>query len=256
MLRLSSAFCLLMLVPFVFGMGAVTNESEDSRCGPDGPPIRFPFQLKGSNSSNQCGYPGFDLLSCTKEKETVLELPLPEDPVPARFYISYIDYKAQEISVYNPREEHCISRELLKLARSRLLLFRYYPYKLTFFNCSLSSSPCRIRVVDSGTDVSEQVSCTKMRDVLLPGTSIPQYQGFFSTDGDYSYYFRISWTKPNCTRCQKPGQKCQFIDNEIQCISTKHRGLSIKAKKALGSILLVMILIAIVLALRAYKLIE
>ncbi|KAI4332837.1 hypothetical protein L6164_017715 [Bauhinia variegata] len=249
MVRLSSAFCLLMLVPFAFGMGAVPNECEDSRCGPDGPPIRFPFQLKGSNSSNHCGYPGFDLLSCTPDKETVIELPLPADPFPAKFYVNDIDYNAQEISVYNPKEEYCLSRELSKLANSPSPLFRYYPYNLTFFNCSLSVSPCLIRVVGSGTDVSEQVSCTKMRDVLLPGTSPSLYQGFFSTDRDYSGYFRISWTKPNCTRCQKPGQKCQFIDNEIQW-------LSIKAKKALGSILLVMILIAIVLALRAYKLIE
>ncbi|KAI4332835.1 hypothetical protein L6164_017712 [Bauhinia variegata] len=215
-----SAFCLLMLVPLV--IEAVPNECKDSRCGPDGPPIRFPFQLKGSNSSNQCGYPGFDLISCTNEKETVLELPLPADPVPARFYVSYIDYNAQEISVYNPKEYYCLSTQLLKLARSPSLLFRYYPSNLTFFNCSLSSSPCPIHVVKFNTAVSTKLSCSKMLDVSFPEASRDQYLRFLRNDRDY--YFWISWTKPNCTRCEKLGQKCQFIDNEIQCISTKHKG--------------------------------
>ncbi|KAI4332846.1 hypothetical protein L6164_017724 [Bauhinia variegata] len=173
--------------------------------------------------SNHCGYPGFDLLSCTPDKETVLELPLPADPFPARFYVHDIDYKAQKILVNNPKE-YCLSTQLLKLAHSPSPLFQYYPYDLTFFNCSLSSSPCPIRVVDFETDVSTQVSCTKMRDVLLPGTSAPQYQGYFSTDIYYRDSFQISWTKPNCTGCQERGQKCHFIDNEIQCISTKHKG--------------------------------
>ncbi|BFG20894.1 hypothetical protein CerSpe_071680 [Prunus speciosa] len=36
-----------------------------ARCKPDGPAIRFPFQLKGKQSIH-CGYHGFDM-SCTNQ---------------------------------------------------------------------------------------------------------------------------------------------------------------------------------------------
>ncbi|THG15068.1 hypothetical protein TEA_019368 [Camellia sinensis var. sinensis] len=50
-----------------------SDECAVTRCGDDGPDIRFPFWLK-DHQPNHCGYPGFQL-SCSPTKDTLLDLP-------------------------------------------------------------------------------------------------------------------------------------------------------------------------------------
>ncbi|KAF8380060.1 hypothetical protein HHK36_027530 [Tetracentron sinense] len=63
------------------------------------PVIKIPFWLKG-RQPDDCGYPipGFEL-SCTVANETVLEL-----PYAGKFFVRSIDYKSQELEVYDPAD--------------------------------------------------------------------------------------------------------------------------------------------------------
>ncbi|CAN6562009.1 unnamed protein product [Malus baccata var. baccata] len=83
-----SFFILLFTAGLMINLGACQNECTESRCGDDGPPIRFPFRLREKQPSH-CGYPGFDL-SCDRSNNTVLEL-----PVSVKFFVTTINYKSQ-----------------------------------------------------------------------------------------------------------------------------------------------------------------
>ena len=118
-------------------VGVSQNQWLESRCGVKGLPIRFPFHLKDSDHHhqpwNQHGYPGFEL-SCNGDK-TVLELP---DSV--KFFVQKIDYKSQEIKVYDP--DNCLINQLLKIKTISKSPFRFKDtsdWIYTLFNCSKES---------------------------------------------------------------------------------------------------------------------
>ncbi|XP_040361805.1 rust resistance kinase Lr10 [Rosa chinensis] len=73
--------------------GVGPEDCKEARCSSDGPVIQFPFRLKGRQPVH-CGYPGFDL-SCTKDKETLLEM-----PSSSKLFVREINYTSQKIQAY------------------------------------------------------------------------------------------------------------------------------------------------------------
>ena len=89
-------FYLLVLVTSSTAMKEMNPECQELRCSHHGPPIRFPFKLKGMHPDH-CGYStGFDL-SCNTKRETLLELPVSMEPL-----VSKIDYKKQLLHLHDP----------------------------------------------------------------------------------------------------------------------------------------------------------
>ncbi|KAL6226359.1 hypothetical protein ACLB2K_000321 [Fragaria x ananassa] len=118
---LVSSFCFILLAFSSIVLGKKPN------CGKHGPVIKFPFSFKGSHPEN----PGF-LVSCNEKKETILEL-----PIPVKFAIKTIDYKAQKIQLYDP--EDCLLAKLLKVHNMSMFPFHYSENQMidiTLFNCS------------------------------------------------------------------------------------------------------------------------
>ncbi|KAK8690227.1 hypothetical protein V6N13_088928 [Hibiscus sabdariffa] len=74
---------------------AANHACREQRCG-HGPPIRFPFRLKGVHS-HHCGYGTGFHLSCSSTNATVMELPSSLELV-----VSKIDYEAQLLHLSDP----------------------------------------------------------------------------------------------------------------------------------------------------------
>uniref|UniRef100_A0A2N9HRX0 Protein kinase domain-containing protein n=1 Tax=Fagus sylvatica TaxID=28930 RepID=A0A2N9HRX0_FAGSY len=104
-------FCLLLLVN-VEEFGAELDECKETRCKHHGPTIRFPFWLKDHHPEH-CRYPGFEL-SCTEDKDTMLELPRS-----VKLFIEILNF-------------NCISLSVRRFVR---------PSNYTFFNCSSDKYP-------------------------------------------------------------------------------------------------------------------
>ncbi|KAI3977664.1 hypothetical protein MKX01_037943 [Papaver californicum] len=91
--------------------------------------IRFPFYLKNRPQHDYCGYPGFEL-SCTKNKETVVELPLS-----GAFFVRYINYTSQLMEIYD--QNGCIPQRFIagfNLSHTPFRTQDYYDHAI--FNCS------------------------------------------------------------------------------------------------------------------------
>ncbi|KAJ9178392.1 hypothetical protein P3X46_010279 [Hevea brasiliensis] len=82
--------CYLWFIILIVDHGLGFNDCNTSSCANFGPPVRFPFQIRGKHP-NHCGYsqPGF-YLSCSEKNETVLEL-----PNSWKLFVHEIDYKSQ-----------------------------------------------------------------------------------------------------------------------------------------------------------------
>lgn len=197
------------------------------RCKRHGPEIRFPFRLKGVQPIH-CGYPGFDV-SCTKDKQTVLEItPSSAD----KFLVNRINYTAQEIEIYlynnhydyfNDFKDICIPRQIFDLSSSP---FQYSDAQMknnyTLFSCPPSDerdrypsfcplaklSPCgvgnhsnnKIYALDFSCSridwMPQLVSCTKVDDYM----SVPDIWGSV----------KLKWSRPLCKRCEEKGQTCRL----------------------------------------------
>ncbi|BBG96825.1 Protein kinase superfamily protein [Prunus dulcis] len=187
-----------------------------ARCTPDGPAIRFPFQLKGSSESI-VAYHGFDL-SCTNDNEIVLKMPASSD----NLFIERIDYTSQEIEIYY-RSNHP-PREFFDLSLSSSPL-QFMPgphnYNYTLFSCPyleerLSYGFCLIKLGPYQLDNPENqtyavnaqcsvdriplVSCTKLHDY----TSIPDISTFAMKK-----IMKLHWSKPSCRHCEEMGKACR-----------------------------------------------
>ncbi|XP_034203553.1 rust resistance kinase Lr10-like [Prunus dulcis] len=187
-----------------------------ARCKPDGPAIRFPFQLKGKQSIH-CGYHGFDL-SCTNDNEIVLKMPASSD----NLFVERIDYTSQEIEIYY-RSNHP-PREFFDLSLSSSPL-QFMPgphnYNYTLFSCPyleerLSYGFCLIKLGPYQLDNPENqtyavnaqcsvdriplVSCTKLHDY----TSIPDISTFAMKK-----IMKLHWSKPSCRHCEEMGKACR-----------------------------------------------
>ncbi|RHN77797.1 putative wall-associated receptor kinase, galacturonan-binding domain-containing protein [Medicago truncatula] len=121
----------------------------DFRCGPHGPPIRFPFRFKDREEKYGCSYPGFEL-TCSDTRKTLIELPTHSGPI--QLEVKRIFYDDQELWISDP--ENCLPKQLLKLLHSQISPFQLFARSdsnnsYTFMDCS--SLTCPVYFADSGT---------------------------------------------------------------------------------------------------------
>ncbi|KAM5551351.1 hypothetical protein ABKV19_026265 [Rosa sericea] len=242
---LISSFCFILLA---FSSKVLGEKSRSCKHGPD---IKFPFSFKGSHPENS-GYPGF-LVSCNEKQKTILEL-----PIPVKFPIKTIDYKAQKIQLYDP--ENCLLMKLLKVHNMPISPFNYSKDQMTditLFNCSLAERqsymdpvPCfkgpgyQIYSVSSSQNIEDLplLSCTKMRNLSLVPYSYRSYA--HPTPNLY-----LEWSEPNCGQCEANGTICDFKKNgttssEIECRLMKKKGSKTKfvaTGASLGSFVLILL---------------
>ncbi|KAI5344143.1 hypothetical protein L3X38_012020 [Prunus dulcis] len=163
-----SSFCLIFLA-FSTVLGEPQDTCKKLKSGDKGPAVHFPFSLKGRHPDH-CVFPGF-VLSCNEKHETILDL-----PVPFKFPVKSIDYKAQVIQLYDP--ESCLLMKLLKVFNKSISPFHFskdFMYDITLFNCS---------------------SAERQLDEPVPCFSGPGYQVYSVTSDDrIEYYSLLSCTK-------------------------------------------------------------
>ncbi|OMP00770.1 receptor-like protein kinase [Corchorus olitorius] len=96
-------------------------------CSENGPPIRFPFWLKGRQPEN-CGYPGFEL-SCSKKNRTLIQL-----STSVQLLVTAINYRNQFIDIGDP--EGCMARKLITLNVTGSHFKIFWSENFTLLNCS------------------------------------------------------------------------------------------------------------------------
>ncbi|KDP22160.1 hypothetical protein JCGZ_25991 [Jatropha curcas] len=203
-----SFFYLLMLILVCYGESI--NECQESRCGKNGPAIRFPFRLK-NRQPDHCGLPGFDV-SCTETEDTLIDL-----PSSVKLYIDKIDYVSQVIYTSDPN--NCLPKQLLNfnLVDSPFKFEGSFRSDYVFFNCSsidrnlYLSMPClsvpgydvHAFATDYPVASLALTSCTKMYNV----SSVPM--DFISRDNVLS----LNWSNPACGSCEAQGKYCRLKQN-------------------------------------------
>ncbi|XP_059629050.1 rust resistance kinase Lr10-like [Cornus florida] len=247
------------------GLGEGQDECKvDSRCKKHGPAIRFPFRLKEDRQPGHCGYPGFQL-TCDEREQTVLEL-----PYSVKLLVKKIDYKSQFIHLQDPKG--CLLGRLIKLNLSAST-FQFYPdsesYYLSayaLYNCSepkrylrffipcLTTAPGdHIYAVPSYAYYSSLTSCTKIGNYT---SSLP-YRLF----SDLSDNLVLSWSEPNCTKCESEGKLCGLKNHTtghhgIECLhmpkTTKGSSITLVVTAIVISVLLILAL-GIVVLYRVYN---
>ncbi|KAL2318121.1 hypothetical protein Fmac_031997 [Flemingia macrophylla] len=209
MLTFLQTFSLLFFLLWKPALG--NNGCTEDKCGRVR--IQFPFHLRNTNlNSNPPTHfpPGFDLL-CTDAAETMLELP----SVPVKLSVQNIDYKSQQIQIYD--SQNCLPRQLIKLGNSSISPFKFRSFgesNVSFFRCN--SMSCPILQLDFETDFLDPsiVSCTKISDVFSVQW---QVQG-----DDSGNTVVMEWSNPNCSFCEAQGHKCKYMNgtqnNDTECI--------------------------------------
>ncbi|XP_065869217.1 rust resistance kinase Lr10-like isoform X2 [Euphorbia lathyris] len=196
-----------------------------SKCGENGPPVRFPFGIKGKQPDH-CGYPQhwFEL-SCTRNNDTILQL------TPSyKLTIKTIDYSSQLISAFD--SEDCVPKRLINFNFS-LSPFQFKDPErqsnYTLLNCSSSKSkenetdgfsyfeiPClgdlhfKVYAVASNHYIvyyKHLYSCIKMHDISI----IPE-KYLLSQDK----LVNLTWSNPDCRSCQAKGEYCRLRSNTKQ----------------------------------------
>lgn len=200
-------------------LGATHNAyaCEKSKCGDDGEAIHILFR-RGHHCSptSDCHANEGDY---GQEHRVVV----------VKFLVKRIDYKHQEVHVYQPR--NCLLLKPLEVDNINISLpaSQFYfqeskPSNATLFHCPVEREldstkvPCIsgpgytvYAIVSSGEtmDYPDLESCTKMYDVL----SIPDV----FREGP-----NLKWKEPNCTECEAKGNNCRIKYNhtntEIQCV--------------------------------------
>ncbi|KAK8590147.1 hypothetical protein V6N12_024530 [Hibiscus sabdariffa] len=108
---------------------AANHACREQRCG-HGPPIRFPFRLKGVHS-HHCGYGTGFHLSCSSTNATVMELPSSLELV-----VSKIDYEAQLLHLSDPTSSLIKGIPFLNLSNSPFQFGSLYSVlNYSVFNC-------------------------------------------------------------------------------------------------------------------------
>ncbi|RVW22561.1 putative RING-H2 finger protein ATL21A [Vitis vinifera] len=212
-LKMLLSFICFLFVTIFAEVGATANECVISRCSHHGPAIRFPFWLKDSQPDH-CGYPGFQL-SCTEKHQTMIEL-----PNSVKLLVKKINYKSQEIQVYDPAD--CLPKQLsdLNLSASPFQFKVKHDHSLqdiTLLNCSLPANRGFMR--QSLAQVS--LATNKMHNI----SSVPN---------DIFEHFYLNWSKPICRNCEADGKRCRLKSNstepETECfiISKKAQGTAVR----------------------------
>ncbi|BFG34907.1 hypothetical protein CerSpe_211810 [Prunus speciosa] len=208
-------WCLLMVVVMVVGH----TDCRETRCGPEGPAIRFPFRLKDRQPIH-CGLPaGFDL-SCTDDNRTMLEM-----PSSAKLFVYEINYRSHVIGARI--SDGCLPREIFYSNGSspfefigRASLFSCPPSTVRDKYCSRDEfcssgdinycmprlSPCHgnhiYAVIDDMCSIDEipLVSCIKVHDYR----SDPAYIHKMDFEIRTSYYdsLKLHWSIPSGQHCK------------------------------------------------------
>lgn len=205
-------------------IGSGLDECVVSRCSNQGPPIRFPFRLKGQ--PDHCGYPGFELY-CSEKNETKIEL-----PHSIKLLVKNISYDSQQIMVQYPYDCFVGRLQNLSLAASPFQIGLRNLYDFTFFNCSSSkefyyvqSIPCLsvpgypVYAIMSSVDLDSinLSSCRRMYNLTLP-YSISDLKDVFS----------LKWSESICGNCEAQGTQCRLRRNsnepKTECISNPSKG--------------------------------
>ncbi|XP_065868923.1 rust resistance kinase Lr10-like [Euphorbia lathyris] len=208
-------FFFFLITVFLLDFGLCLNEDgcTESRCGRRGPPVRFPFRIKG-RQPDHCGFPdvGFDL-SCSEKKETVLEL-----PNSVKLLVVKIDYKSQMISTIDPHG--CLPTQLRNINLSDSP-FRYPGVESgtrALFNCTRREDDGYLQIGCSSNSPNYQVYsvysensigdssllyCTKMFDVS------PYPSDLF----DRNDILHLSWFNPSCESCALKNRYCRLKPN-------------------------------------------
>lgn len=236
---MSLLFLLLLIsaeVDVVHG-GVDLQDCTERSCSTDGPPIRFPFRLKGMQPVH-CGYRGFEL-SCTHDNQTLLLLEMPSS---TKLYVKEIDYRSQlikldgEIECY-PRDIFYHSSSPFKFVGSANLFS--CPPSTVRENITTERFPCLARLCPCHGNPGNQliyasitysgvycsidrlplVSCTKEHDNSGPADT-SNYLDYISHSGPYLY-----WSIPSCQQCEEMGKLCSLkneftnqTDPQTQCL--------------------------------------
>nr|POF22949.1 putative ring-h2 finger protein atl21a [Quercus suber] len=199
---------LLLFALFIVDLAEGQNGCPESRCGEDGPDIRFPFRLKDRQPDQQCGYPGFDLY-CSHNNDTVLEL-----PTSVKTFVSSIDYEFQLIHL--TFSNSCFPRGLnissspFQFNENKYVRYKHFLHDLTVFNCTRETT-----VTDSCQEVYVFPSDSYIAD--LPILSCRKIYSFSSDPHDsFAYgspFVELTWSRPKCGYCEEKGKKCRFENN-------------------------------------------
>jgi hypothetical protein len=221
-------FHLFILFPVIY-----TSQiyCQDSRCSnKDTFFIRFPFQLEvESDQHPYCGYSGFKL-TCTNDNKTVLTL-----PYSGVFYVRSIDYRRQQIEVYDPH--HCLLNRLLSLNLSGSPFFTEFLTNYTLLSCTTRNIGLQVYQVDclsnfthfvsvipsaSFTDSLPQ-SCYIIRNLSVP---VPTFYHEFFLDS-LSEDLELTWSSPDCRYCESQYDMCRFESrnsDQVHCFSINETG--------------------------------
>ncbi|XP_050105645.1 rust resistance kinase Lr10-like isoform X1 [Malus sylvestris] len=180
--------------------------------------------------------------------------------VVVKFLVKRIDYKHQEVQVYQPR--NCLLLKPLEvdninisLPASQFYFQESMPSNATLFHCPAEREfystkvPCisgpgyRVYAIESSYETMEcpfLESCTKMYDVLsIPDTA-------YGYNGTY-----LKWKRPNCTECEAEGNNCRIKYNhtntEIQCVRLSKPSVTRKfaaVGTTLGSFVVLLLVVA------------
>ncbi|KAM7273198.1 hypothetical protein ACFE04_027862 [Oxalis oulophora] len=215
--------CLVILTTSFAGSSSQqdVDDCPELRCKQDGPIVRFPFFIKGRHNKN-CGYSKDFELSCSKENDTVLEL-----PVSVKLHVSDISYRSQYLWVHDPN--NCVLQQFIVLDLSASPFLFNEVYDATVFNCSRDSTSSLSTRVDCLRDSSHpfvaitktlgdldgMVPCNKM--FSLNSVSWEVFDKYFIST------FAMLWLRPNCSRCEEKGKHCRLKTNnsesETQCVN-------------------------------------
>jgi len=225
---------LLLMLLLIRTVSSAHNECDkEFSCGPNQPPIRFPFQLI-KEMDEPCGYPRI-CLSCTENNQTMLAIRT------MKLLVSQISYRRQVFSLTDP--ENCFSNKF----NQTINFIRSYqfesPYErphnnLSFFNCTSAENPHLRHQYEDGSDSQDMVSCpiyifnsfesvlqldltscTKMFDLTAP---IPSLE---------SGILYLRWPKPNCAECKGKRNRCTWKTNnstgDIDCFECKPKRIHV-----------------------------
>ncbi|KAM7465708.1 hypothetical protein LguiB_013270 [Lonicera macranthoides] len=198
----------LFLFLFITGRLGVEGSNDGckiTKCGENGPPIRFPFQLT-PNQPKHCGYPGFEL-SCNHMKQTVLELPVALEVV-----VDKIDYISQSIYVHDLH--NCLPAQVSRFNRSASPFNFTNSYGIALFNCSpaernyptfvpcLSGPGYQIYAAQEydGYMIDELTNCVKIHHFSSSGLDLFEYP---------QRDLMMSWKEPDCSMCESKGKMCR-----------------------------------------------
>lgn len=235
--------CCLCFIIFLADRGLGFNDCNTSTCGSFGPPVRFPFRIRGKQPLH-CGYPQSEFyLSCSEKNDTVLQL-----PNSWKLFIQKIDYKSQVI--YAKDSGGCLFRRLI----SNLSL-SVSPFELMNTRENITLFKCPSRKIEGWSDYAFQIPflyqipclsdlhydflggsryCSIDDPDLLSCTIIHYYPEVAGRSMDNVEYREsilglnwsnplliLNWTNPTCKSCEARGKYCRLkmstIASEMEC---------------------------------------